>query len=118
MLNTKYNGHKITVEDLATHTSGLPEFPANYCHVIAKENPQTISEKIQFQSNFANCAKNYTFDQFDQGLSNTTITRELGTKLEYSTFGSALLGNILLSISNESSYEDLLKKLIRCIRNE
>ena len=27
----QYNGHKITIEDLATHTSGLPEFPANYC---------------------------------------------------------------------------------------
>lgn len=108
----QYNGHKITVEDLATHTSGLPEFPANFCHVIAKENPQTISEKIQFQSNLVNCAKTYTFDQLYQGLSNTTITREPGTKLEYSTFGSALLGNILLSKSNESSYEDLLKKRI------
>ena len=27
----QYNGHKITIEDLATHTSGLPEFPDNYC---------------------------------------------------------------------------------------
>ena len=27
----QYNGHKITIEDLATHTSGLPEFPGNYC---------------------------------------------------------------------------------------
>jgi CubicO group peptidase (beta-lactamase class C family) len=22
-----YNGHKITIENLATHTSGLPDFP-------------------------------------------------------------------------------------------
>lgn len=27
----QYNNHKITVEDLATHTSGLPYFPSNYC---------------------------------------------------------------------------------------
>jgi D-alanyl-D-alanine-carboxypeptidase/D-alanyl-D-alanine-endopeptidase len=108
----EYNGHKITVENLATHTSGLPEFPKNYCSEIAGENPQTPREKIQFQMNFANCAKDYTLDQFYQGLSNTTITREPGTKLEYSTFGSALLGNILLSLSNETSYEDLLKKRI------
>ena len=27
----QFNGHKITIEDLATHTSGLPEFPDNYC---------------------------------------------------------------------------------------
>ena len=108
----EYNGHKITVENLATHTSGLPEFPKNYCSEIAGENPQTPREKIQFQMNFANCAKDYTLDKFYQGLSNTTITREPGTKLEYSTFGSALLGNILLSLSNETSYEHLLKKRI------
>ena len=27
----QYKGHKITIEDLVTHTSGLPEFPSNYC---------------------------------------------------------------------------------------
>ncbi|VFJ14737.1 serine hydrolase domain-containing protein [Candidatus Nitrosocosmicus franklandus] len=108
----EYRGHKITVEDLATHTSGLPEFPDNYCSEIAGENPQTPDEKIQFQMKFANCAKDYTLDQFYQGLSNATITREPGTKLEYSTFGAALLGNILLSLSNETSYEVLLKKRI------
>jgi serine-type D-Ala-D-Ala carboxypeptidase/endopeptidase len=68
--------------------------------------------KKKFQLNFANCAEDYTLDQFYQGLSNTIITREPGTKLEYSTFRSTSLGNILLSISNESSYEDLLKKQI------
>ena len=26
----QYDGHKITIEDLATHTSGLPEYPPNY----------------------------------------------------------------------------------------
>ncbi len=39
--------------------------------------------------------KNYTFDQFYKGLSNTTIPREQGSKFEYSTFGAVLLGNIL-----------------------
>ena len=26
-----YNGQKITLENLATHTSGLPEFPSSHC---------------------------------------------------------------------------------------
>jgi serine-type D-Ala-D-Ala carboxypeptidase/endopeptidase len=77
----QYNGHKITIEDLATHTSGLPEFPANYCPSFANANPQTPSDKIQRQANLGNCTKNYTFDQLYQSLSNTTISREPGTKL-------------------------------------
>jgi hypothetical protein len=53
---------------LATHTSGLPEFPVNFCSEIADQNPQTPHEKIQFQMNFANCAKDYTLDKFYQVL--------------------------------------------------
>jgi CubicO group peptidase (beta-lactamase class C family) len=108
----QYKGHKITIEDLATHTSGLPEFPANYCTNFATANPQTPSDIIQNRLDLMNCTKNYTSDQFYQSLSNTTISREPGTKVEYSTFGSALLGNILVSKSNMSSYEELLKKRI------
>ncbi len=108
----QYNGHKITFEDLATHTSGLPEQPANYCHSFFNENPQTPSDYIQLQLRLMNCTKNYTFDQFYKALSNTTISREPGTKAEYSTFGSALLGNVLTLKSNMSSYEELLKKRV------
>jgi hypothetical protein len=105
-------GHKITLENLATHTSGLPEFAPNYCPSFFKENPRTPSDEIQLQIRLAGCTKNYTFDQFYQGLSNTTVTREPGTKVEYSTFGSALLGNILTLKSNISSYEELLTKRV------
>jgi serine-type D-Ala-D-Ala carboxypeptidase/endopeptidase len=103
----QYNGH-ITIEDLATHTSGLPEFPSNYCPGSAKANAQTPEEQLNLMS----CTKNYTFDQFYQGLSNTTIPREPGLKVEYSTFGSALLGNILTLKSNMSSYNELVTKRI------
>jgi serine-type D-Ala-D-Ala carboxypeptidase/endopeptidase len=108
----QYNGHKITIEDLATHTSGIPEFPPNYCPGFAKANPQTPDEKVQFLLDLMSCTKNYTFDQFYQGLSNTTIPREPGLKFEYSTFGSALLGNILTLKSNMSSYDELVAKRI------
>jgi serine-type D-Ala-D-Ala carboxypeptidase/endopeptidase len=104
----QYNGHKITIEDLATHTSGLPEFPPNYCPGFAKANPQSLEEQVKLMS----CTKNYTFDRFYQGLSNTTIPREPGVKLEYSTFGLALLGNILTLKSNMSSYDELVAKRI------
>lgn len=108
----QYNGHKITIEDLATHTSGLPEFPSNYCPSFAISNAQTLDDKVQRVRNLTSCTKNYTFDQLYQGLSNTTIPREPGSKYEYSTFGSGLLGRILTLKSNMSSYDELLTKRI------
>ena len=43
----QYKGHKITIEDLATHTSGLPEFPSNYCPSFAISNAQSLDDKVQ-----------------------------------------------------------------------
>ena len=108
----QYKGHKITIENLATHTSGLPEFPSNYCPSFAISNAQTLNDKVQHLRNLIGCTKNYTFDQLYQGLSNTTISREPGSKYEYSTFGLGLLGHILALKSNVSSYNELLKKRI------
>lgn len=102
----QYNGHKITIEDLATHTSGLPEYPNNYCPSdVGKIRSQ---DSIQARKNFFNCTKNYTFDQLYQALSNITLSREPGSKFEYSTFGIGLLGHILTLKSNMSSFDELL----------
>ena len=110
----QYNGHEITVGDLATHTSGLPEFPPNYCPTdfASAHAAQTPTDMIQTHVDLMNCPEDYGLDQLYQGLSNTTISREPGSKVEYSTFGSALLGDILVSISNSSSYDELLKERI------
>jgi len=99
----QYNGHKITIEDLATHTSGLPDWPDNLC-------PEFDSGKtaIQFRINLMDCTKDYTFDQLYQGLSNTTLSGEPGPKFDYSNFGTALLGHILTLKSNMSSFDKLL----------
>jgi D-alanyl-D-alanine-carboxypeptidase/D-alanyl-D-alanine-endopeptidase len=103
----QYNGHKITIEDLATHTSGLPEFPDNYCPSF---NPAktAVQDSIQYRKNLMNCTKNYTFDEFYQALSNITLSSEPGSKVEYSTFGIGLLGHILTLKSNMSSFDELL----------
>ena len=121
----QYNGHKITIEDLATHRSGLPEVPPNYCIELKKDpgfadyeaNIQTPDEKVQFIRDLSDCSKNYTFDQFYQGLSNTTISREPGSEYEYSNFGFALLGNIL-TLKYNMSYDELVTKKILNVGNE
>ena len=112
----QYKGHKITIEDLATHTSGLPEWPANYCPIYnplkgQKHLPDTVQNRISE----LNCYKPYTLDQMYKGLSNTTILSEPGSKVLYSTFGTGLLGHILTLKSNMSSYDELLKHNILAV---
>jgi serine-type D-Ala-D-Ala carboxypeptidase/endopeptidase len=67
-----YNGHKIRLEDLATHTSGLPGFPAGWIR-----------------------NHTYTTQQVYNFLSNSPLRSEPGTKANYSDFGMGLLGYIL-----------------------
>lgn len=110
----QYNGHKITIEDLATHTSGLPEFPDNFCPSFDPAKTEVV-DSIQYRKDLFNCSKDYTFDQFYQGLSSTTIQGEPGTKVEYSTFGIGLLGHILTLKSNMSSFDKLLDQTILAV---
>lgn len=107
----QYKDHKITIEDLATHTSGLPEFPGNYCPAVDRAKTGVV-DSVQYRKDLFDCTKNYTFDQLYEGLSNTIIPREPGTKVEYSTFGTGLLGHILTLKSNMSSFDELLEHSI------
>jgi D-alanyl-D-alanine-carboxypeptidase/D-alanyl-D-alanine-endopeptidase len=80
-----YNGHKITLENLATHTSGLPDFPAGWIR-----------------------NHTYTTQQVYNFLSNTPLQSEPGTKANYSDFGMGLLGQIL-SVRAGVPYAQLVK---------
>jgi serine-type D-Ala-D-Ala carboxypeptidase/endopeptidase len=83
-----YNRHEITLEDLATHTSGLPGFPAGWI-------------------------RNHTYStqQVYNFLSNATLQSEPGAKANYSDFGMGLLGHIL-SIRAGVPYAQLVKDRI------
>jgi D-alanyl-D-alanine-carboxypeptidase/D-alanyl-D-alanine-endopeptidase len=104
-----YNGQKITLENLATHTSGLPEFPVSHC--VSNVNATNEYDSIQTRLFFIECDRNYTFYQLYQDLSNTTLTSKPGLKFEYSTFGSALLGHIL-ALKSGMSYDRLVEERI------
>ena len=67
-----YNGNKITLEDLATHSSGLPYRP-----------PGWILNKY------------YTTPQVYEFLSNSTLEDEPGTEAKYSNFGMGMVGHAL-----------------------
>ena len=72
------NGKAITLLDLATHTSGLPRFPANL-------NP----------GDDANPFADYTRQQLYAFLSSYVLPRDPGDQYEYSNLGMALLGDAL-----------------------
>ena len=88
------NGRKITLIDLATHTSGLPRLPNNF-HPKDALNPYA----------------DYTVDQMYAFLSSYELPRDIGSQYEYSNFGVGLLGHVL-ALKAGMSYEKLLQTRI------
>jgi CubicO group peptidase (beta-lactamase class C family) len=86
---------KITLLDLATHTSGLPGLPANI-------HPKDLS----------NPYADYTDEMLDQFLSSYTLSRDIGSKYEYSAVGIALLGRALGHRLNVTWEQALTRRIL------
>ena len=86
----EYQGKPITLLDLATYTSGLPNMPDNF----APKDP-------------LNPFVDYTVDQLYAFLSGYTLKYEPGTHYEYANLGFGLLGHALARRAGKS-YEALL----------
>lgn len=71
-------GRVITLQDLSTHTSGLPRMPNNFMPKDL-ENPYA----------------DYSVEQMYQFLSGYTLARDIGAQYEYSNLGGGLLGHLL-----------------------
>lgn len=82
----RFNGKKITLEDLAAHTSGLPEWPSN----------------VWLNNTVGDINPNYSATQLYQALSDTKLTREPGAQVQYSSFGIRLLGHVLSLKSDDT----------------
>lgn len=88
------DGKQITLADLATHTSGLERMPTNF-------TPQDPNNPFV----------DYSAQQVYQFLSGYTLTRDPGSKYEYSNLGAGLLG-FVVSRRAGMSYEELVRKRI------
>jgi len=84
----KFKGKEITLGDLATHTSGLPDFPYN----LSSRSSFSVSEMFRF-------------------LRNYTLKRAPGKQYEYSNLGYALLANLLSRISKRST-PDIIAQVV------
>jgi D-alanyl-D-alanine-carboxypeptidase/D-alanyl-D-alanine-endopeptidase len=82
-------GRRITLEDLATHTSGLPRLPSN----LKPANP-------------ANPYADYSAERLYEFLSAYKMWRDIGSGFEYSNLGGGLLGHALARRAG-MSYEAL-----------
>jgi len=72
------NGRSITLVDLATHTSGLPRLPTNM-HPKDPANPYA----------------DYSVEQLYEFLSTYQLSRDIGSRYEYSNLSGGLLGHVL-----------------------
>ena len=88
------NGRQITLLDLATHRSGLPRMPDNV-------HPQ----------NAANPMADYTFGQLSSFLASYELTRDIGSRMEYSNLGLGLLGCALAQAAGKS-YDSMVEERV------
>ncbi len=84
------NGKEITLLQLATHTSGFPQMSITWMPDRA-ETPHA----------------EYSIDRLYDFVSGFTLTRDPGTKYEYSTVGTALLGQAI-ALKTGTNYESLV----------
>ena len=84
------NGKEITLEELATHTSGLPRLPNNMA-----------------PKDFANPYADYSAEKLYAFLSSCQLPRDPGEKWEYSNLATGLLGQ-LLALRAGKGYETLV----------
>lgn len=87
-------GKQITLQDLATHTSGLPRLPSNF----ASKDPN-------------NPFADYTVAQLYDFLATYELPRDIGAEYEYSNLGAGLLGHAL-SRRAKMDYETLVRTRI------
>ncbi len=84
------NGRKITLQDLSTHSSGLPSLPTNIA-------PKDMS----------NPYADYSLEQLYQFLSGYQLPRDIGARYEYSNLAVGLLGHAL-ALRAGMSYEAMV----------
>ena len=83
---SKYDAQNMTLENLATHTAGLPEFPDNFCKDYMDNFD--VNRTTECRMEIIECTQEYLPSELYQSLSNTSISTEFGSKFGYSSYGT------------------------------
>ena len=92
------DGQSITLEQLVTHTAGLPRLPPNQDEQSEWEDPTDPYSA-------------YSVPELYRGLEQTTLHHSPGTEFQYSNFGGGLLGHVLARRS-DTTYRALIRDRI------
>jgi len=96
VVSPQKNGREITLEQLATHTSGLPRLPPNWDATVTNELNPYLS---------------YTTTDLYQSLAQVKLSAEPGKSSDYSNYGYGLLGH-LLALKTGLPYETLVRQTV------
>ncbi len=90
------NGKAVTLKQLLTHTSGLPE------------NPPSIEKGLTAGTlDPENPAKNYSRNDLIADMKSVTLQSDPGQKYAYSNFGYAILGEVLKVVTKKTFSENV-----------
>ena len=105
------NGKEITLKDLATHSSGLPQMPGNFLPKSVIARKMVTCWFCGFDEMVTSRFESYSVEDMYKALSGYRLPRDIGSEFEYSNWGLALLGHIL-ELRGEADYETLIKTRI------
>lgn len=95
-----WNGTMVTMEHLATHSSGIPKSP--------RDSNQPLPPGYDPYDPYAAYTTEYVYDYLNNWCE---LLFEPGTQYSYSNTGMGLVGHVL-GLIDSSSYEDVLKREI------
>ena len=101
-----WQGREITLSDLATHTSALPNVPDDFYRHQKESDPIETQAESTFRG-----YEEIPADVVYTWLSNLTLTRSPGEEWEYSNAGTAIAGDIVARMQNKT-YSELVNERI------
>jgi len=101
-----WQGREITLSDLATHTSALPNVPDDFYRYQKESDPIETQAESTFRG-----YEEIPADLVYAWLSNLTLTRSPGDDWEYSNAGTAIAGDIVARVQNRT-YSELVNERI------